>query len=262
MAGCNRLLNHKFATASSSAIGVDSITSFADAATHSDDTAPRGDLDEDEDKDRLLVPPNTAVSTSDSDAGVEWRLEGTLTPAAIAISQDGWSYPSSYLDSFPDPSLAHARRGTHWTYDGPAYAAFVSALRQPLSAHQPSTLSFSGGIVSNNGETDVHDLSLIYAPTSTSSHRGGDPVCQPQPILPAHRIILIEGPYTLLDQGAFSQAARLLDERWVLECSESVAMDRIVSKHVESRHLGNEEGVRRTAKDNYMPSEYYQSCLK
>ncbi|OMJ11565.1 putative uridine kinase [Smittium culicis] len=31
---------------------------------------------------------------------------------------DGFHLPKSELDKFPDPKLAHSRRGAHWTFDG------------------------------------------------------------------------------------------------------------------------------------------------
>lgn len=37
---------------------------------------------------------------------------------AIVVPLDGWHLPRCALDTFPDPKLAHDRRGIHWTFDG------------------------------------------------------------------------------------------------------------------------------------------------
>lgn len=43
------------------------------------------------------------------------------TPVGIVVPLDGWHFTRSTLDSFPDPKLAHDRRGAHWTFDGDSH---------------------------------------------------------------------------------------------------------------------------------------------
>jgi pantothenate kinase len=52
---------------------------------------------------------------------------------AILVGQDGWHLTRSQLDAFPDPKLAHDRRGIHWTFDGMAYLEYIKQLRTDSS---------------------------------------------------------------------------------------------------------------------------------
>ena len=175
--------------------------------------------------------------------------------------------------------MAHRRRGTHWTYDGPAYEAFVAALRQPLPAHR-STLesdatarlgeierqpSYSlkethpeteGENLINGNQVptlDIYGLTILRAPSFSRADE--DPIPSSVPILPSQRIVIIEGPYTLLDVQPFSSAAQMLDEKWLLECEERVAMERVVRQYVECGSC--QEEARERAKTNCMPSTWY-----
>lgn len=70
----------------------------------------------------------------------------------------------------------------------------------------------------------------IFAPSF--SHTKKDPIPNDIAILPSHTIIIIEGLYANVDEGAWSKAAALYDERWVIECPESLARARLIERHV------------------------------
>ena len=143
---------------------------------------------------------------------------------------DGWHYPRSRLDQFEDPKLAHERRGAHWTFDAESYVEFVRELRKPVTPD-----------------------SVILAPSF--SHAEKDPVYDAIQVLPEHRIVLIEGLYTLLTIEPWAQASELLDEAWFIDIDEDEAELRLVRRHVESGISSNPKDARARARENDIPSE-------
>ncbi|BGP38586.1 hypothetical protein JCM10450v2_002535 [Rhodotorula kratochvilovae] len=131
---------------------------------------------------------------------------------AVAVGLDGWHFPREALDRFPDPTEARRRRGAAFTFDAEAYVSFVRSLR-----------------------TKPH---LHAVPYPTFSHALKDPQLCPQPspspILPSHRMIVIEGLYCLLDVELWSEAARILDERIWVDVEREVARERLVKRHLHS----------------------------
>ncbi|TFK47982.1 P-loop containing nucleoside triphosphate hydrolase protein [Heliocybe sulcata] len=134
--------------------------------------------------------------------------EGSEETAAL-VGLDGWHLTRAQLDAFPDPKLAHDRRGAHWTFDGDAYVEFVKSLRQPLS-----------------------ESSVITAPSF--DHALKDPSPHAVSIRSHHRIVVIEGLYTFLSIDPWSHAGELLDERWLVDISVDEATKRLVKRHVIS----------------------------
>lgn len=64
------------------------------------------------------------------------------------------------------------------------------------------------------------------------SHSLKDPVNDDVAIQQHHRIVLFEGLYANVDDGEWARAARLFDERWVVECDEHTARTRLIARHV------------------------------
>ncbi|KAI0651405.1 P-loop containing nucleoside triphosphate hydrolase protein [Trametes meyenii] len=143
----------------------------------------------------------------------------TGKPIAAYIGLDGWHLTRAQLDTFPDPKLAHDRRGAHWTFDGEGYVKFVRALRRPV-------------INSMDDEESIPKDQIVYAPSF--SHEKKDPVFDAIPIYPHHRLLIIEGLYTFLFIPPWSEAAELLDERWYIEIGEGEAERRLVIRHVRT----------------------------
>lgn len=138
---------------------------------------------------------------------------------AILVGLDGWHLTRAQLDAFPDPKLAHDRRGAHWTFDGEAYAEFVRELRVPLSDLTSATAPGA-------------DTPVIYAPSF--SHELKDPSPRAVAIYPYHRLVIIEGLYGFLRIGPWKEAGEHLDERWWVEIGETEAKERLVKRHVSS----------------------------
>ncbi|GAA5822486.1 hypothetical protein JCM5353_000525 [Sporobolomyces roseus] len=127
---------------------------------------------------------------------------------AVAVGLDGWHHSRAELDAFPDPSEARRRRGAAFTFDARSYVSFVRNLRSnPI---------------------------LPSVPFPLFSHAVKDPTPSPSPILPNHRIIIIEGLYTLLDIEPWSEATKELDVKIWVECERSVARERLIERHLES----------------------------
>ncbi|KAF8972543.1 P-loop containing nucleoside triphosphate hydrolase protein [Flammula alnicola] len=122
----------------------------------------------------------------------------------ILIGLDGWHLSRAQLDVFPDPQAAHDRRGSHWTFDGAGYVAFLRQLR----------------------DTTITDV--ITAPSF--DHALKDPT--PVSIYPYHRIVIIEGLYVFLAIHPWSDGGFMLDERWFIEVDPAVARTRLIGRHV------------------------------
>ncbi|KAL5518390.1 hypothetical protein ACEPAH_72 [Sanghuangporus vaninii] len=129
----------------------------------------------------------------------------------VLIGLDGWHLTRAQLDAMPDPKLAHDRRGAHWTFDGNGYVAFVKSIRERLS-------------------TDMANQRVLRAPTF--DHATKDPEPDTVVVLPAHRLVVIEGLYTFLSTDPWVRAGELLDERWFIDIDIEEAKRRLVKRHV------------------------------
>lgn len=138
-----------------------------------------------------------------------------------------------------DPKLAHDRRGIHWTFDALAYVDFVARLRYPIAptidhVHPPPA--------------------VIYAPSF--DHALKDPTPDAVVIKPAHRIVVIEGLYTMLDIDPWRQAAALMDERWWVQIDPARAKTRLVKRHVQTGVAKDMDEAVWRAENNDEDSEY------
>ncbi|KAI0046118.1 P-loop containing nucleoside triphosphate hydrolase protein [Auriscalpium vulgare] len=159
-------------------------------------------------------------------------LDAAAPGRAVLVGLDGWHLTRAQLDALPDPQLAHDRRGIHWTFDAPAYVSFVRALRQPVAADA--------------------DAEPITAPSF--DHAVKDPTPHAVSVLPAHRIVVIEGLYTFLSIQPWAEAGLLLDERWWVELEEQEATRRLVKRHVVSGVAKDLDEAHWRADENDMPN--------
>ena len=150
---------------------------------------------------------------------------------AIVVGLDGWHYSRSELDAMPDAQLAHERRGAPWTFDAEAYVAFVHALRQDVTK----------------------DSGMLRAPGF--DHADKDPTPGAVCVEPAHRIVIIEGLYTLLSTAPWREAGVLLDERWLLRVDAIKARERLIGRHVATGVAGDREEAMWRAGENDGPSK-------
>ncbi|WWD17380.1 hypothetical protein CI109_101821 [Kwoniella shandongensis] len=139
--------------------------------------------------------------------------QGKDDEVAICVGLDGWHHSRKELDGFDDPTEAHWRRGAAFTFDLPSYHTFLSLLRLPIDPHASTPLGI---------------------PFPTFSHSTKDPQPSPYPILSRHRIILIEGLYTLLDQVGWKECAEMMDVKVYVDVDEEEARGRVVRRNFEA----------------------------
>lgn len=144
----------------------------------------------------LVVAKVNALLAADS---------ATHPTSAILVGLDGWHLTRAQLDAMSDPKLAHDRRGAHWTFDGPSYVEFAKLLRQPATA-------------------------VITAPSF--DHALKDPTPHAVSIYPSHRLVVIEGLYSMLKHDIWEEGAQLMDERWWIQVDLEEARQRLVKRHV------------------------------
>lgn len=162
---------------------------------------------------------------------------------AILVGLDGWHLSRAQLDAFPDPKIAHDRRGAHWTFDGTAYAEFISELRVPI--HRTPE-----GLASHL---------IIKAPSF--DHALKDPSPGAVSILPHHRIVVIEGLYTFLSIDPWRTAGDSLDERWFIDVDFEIAKRRLVKRHVVTGVAKDMDEAIWRADNNDIPSKWSSSLL-
>lgn len=121
------------------------------------------------------------------------------------------------LSSEQDPSEARRRRGAAFTFNALSYVSFVKALRS--------------------------DPVLPSVPFPVFSHAVKDPTDSLSPILPHHRIVVIEGLYTLLNVEPWIEATKELDVKVWVECDRKVARERLIERHLESGIEPNREAA-------------------
>lgn len=171
-----------------------------------------------------IVPPSLADNSPDEKAAA-------ASPSAVLVGLDGWHLTRAQLDAFPDPKMAHDRRGIHWTFDGPGYVSFVKALRRPFS-HVSAP--------------------VITAPSF--DHALKDPSPDAVTIHPDHRIVVIEGLYTFLSIDPWAEAGKMLDERWFVALDIEEASRRLVKRHVATGVANDIKEAIWRAEENDMPS--------
>ncbi|GAA5946949.1 hypothetical protein JCM3765_002088 [Sporobolomyces pararoseus] len=145
------------------------------------------------------------------------KAESTNNNLAVAVGLDGWHHSREELDRFPDPAEARRRRGAAFTFNALSYVAFVKALRS--------------------------DPVLPFVPFPVFSHAVKDPTHSSTPILPQHRIVVIEGLYTLLNIDPWLEATQELDVKVWVECDRKVARERLIERHLESGIEPNREAA-------------------
>ncbi|WVN88313.1 uncharacterized protein L203_103518 [Cryptococcus depauperatus CBS 7841] len=130
---------------------------------------------------------------------------------AVTVGLDGWHYSRKELDDFDDPKEAHWRRGAAFTFDLSSYLAFLSLLRLPLHPNPPKEIPFP-----------------------TFDHAAKDPAPSAYPILPRHRIIVVEGLYTLLDMPGWRKCADMMDIGVWVDVEEEIARERVIKRNWEA----------------------------
>lgn len=123
----------------------------------------------------------------------------------------------------PNAEEAHYRRGAAFTFDGAGYLELVRKLREPIC---PET-------------------GTIRAPSF--DHAVKDPVENDIAIPASVRVVLLEGNYVAMNDGAWKEARDLVSEVWFVDVSEETAVERLVERHVRAGISGDEQHARKRA---------------
>ncbi|MEU4660004.1 nucleoside/nucleotide kinase family protein [Streptomyces sp. NPDC023723] len=130
------------------------------------------------------------------------ELNGAGEPWAAHVPMDGFHLADAELDRLG----RRDRKGAPDTFDAAGYAALLRRLR----ADDP-------------GE-------VVYAPGFERVLE--QPIAGAVPVGPAARLVVTEGNYLLLDDGAWSRVRRALDEVWFCDLDETERVRRLTARHV------------------------------
>ncbi|RAO66534.1 uncharacterized protein BHQ10_002546 [Talaromyces amestolkiae] len=136
---------------------------------------------------------------------------------AVAISMDGFHFPRSVLDQFPNREEAYTRRGAPWTFDAARCVDFVRRLRV-----------FADTVPIGDGKSKE----VLYAPSF--SHADKDPVSDAITISDNYSIIIIEGNYLLLDEPQWREITVFVDLRIFIQVDLREVRERLARRHVDS----------------------------
>jgi pantothenate kinase len=132
-------------------------------------------------------------------------------PWAAQVPMDGFHQADTELDRLG----LRDRKGAPATFDAAGYAALLRRLRE------------------DTGE-------VVYAPGFERVLE--QPLAGAIPVEPAVRLVVTEGNYLLLPDGAWSRVRPALDEVWFCEIDEAERIRRLVARH-EKFGKGHEEAV-------------------
>ena len=129
-------------------------------------------------------------------------LQCAFADMSIVLPMDAFHLAGSELQR-----LGRAgRKGAPDTFDAAGYLALLRRLRDPGQA----------------GET-------VYAPEFRREIE--EAVAGAIAIEPRHRLVITEGNYLLVEQGAWRGVAALLDECWYVEVDDQLRNQRLVRRH-------------------------------
>ena len=126
--------------------------------------------------------------------------------AAQVVPMDGFHLANSELHRLG----RHGRKGAPDTFDAAGFADLLSRLHR-------------------QGKNGVDEW--VYAPEYRRELE--EAVAGAIGICPGTRLIITEGNYLLLDQGAWAGVAALLDECWYVEVDDAMRIERLTCRHVQ-----------------------------
>ena len=147
----------------------------------------------------IAGPPGSGKTTF-----ARWLAE-RIGPAAAYVPMDGFHLANSEL----------ARLG--------------------LSSRKGSPPSFDSAGFANALARLAERSDIVYLPAF--AHGGGgttDAIAGAIPVAPEAPLIVVEGNYLLLDEGAWRAARGLLDEAWYVDLPEHLCRTRLIRRHIET----------------------------
>jgi len=134
---------------------------------------------------------------------------------------DGFHYYKKQLDCLPDPVKAHRYRGAYWTFDAQLFVDNVKTLRENETAFFPSF-----------------------------DHSVGDPIENSIHIEKSHRVVIVEGLYTLLfTEPIWKELQKYFHQFWFIDIDKETCYKRVVERHIKTLGLSRPDAEFR-ARDN------------
>ncbi|KAI3898661.1 hypothetical protein MKW98_000774 [Papaver atlanticum] len=124
---------------------------------------------------------------------------------AIVLPMDGFHLFRHQLDKMENSEEAHARRGAPWTFDPELLLKCLRSLRTEGSVYAPS---FDHGV--------------------------GDPIEDDIIVTLQHKLVIVEGNYLLLEEGAWKEVSSVFDEKWFIDIDIDTAMQRVLKRHIST----------------------------
>lgn len=143
----------------------------------------------------LVGSPGSGKSTLAS------ALQQQFPDTTQIIPMDGFHLSNSVLRR---QGLAH-RKGAQDTFDSGGYVALLARL------------------------LDSYEKETVYAPEFIREIE--EPIANSIEILPTTRLIITEGNYLLLLDGAWANVRGYLDESWYINVDSSIRTERLVKRH-------------------------------
>jgi pantothenate kinase len=143
----------------------------------------------------LVGAPGSGKST------LALALQQALPRRAQVVPMDGFHLANAELQR-----LGRAdRKGAPDTFDAAGYVALLRRLREQRADE------------------------IVYAPEFRREIE--EPVAGAIAVLPQTQLLVTEGNYLLLQEGAWAEVAPLLDEVWYVEVDDAVRVERLVQRH-------------------------------
>lgn len=131
-------------------------------------------------------------------------LDALPTGRAQVVPMDGFHLANAELRR-----LGRAdRKGAPDTFDSAGYVALLQRLRE--QGNRPGS-------------------EIVYAPEFRREIE--EPIAGAIAVLPQTQLVITEGNYLLLDEGAWAGAAPLLDEVWYVDVDDDLRRERLVRRH-------------------------------
>lgn len=150
----------------------------------------------------------------------------------MALSMDGFHLSKAELGQLPNPHAAFARRGAPWTFDTDKLLKRLQLLR------------------------DVAGREVVQWPGF--EHEIGAPVEGAYSVLPATRLVLVEGLYLLHQNDEWKAIGQFFDDRWYLDTDFEVAMERLAHRHMSAWNLTRAEAQSRIEANDRLNAEIVQ----
>ena len=147
----------------------------------------------------------------------------------MALGMDGFHLSQAELRRMPDPETAFARRGAPWTFDVPALAARLHAMRGAAGQQ--------------------------VIPWPEFRHEIGDPVEGAFTVAAQTRLVLVEGLYLLCQDEGWEAVSSMFDERWYLETPIDVSLERLTVRHMAAWGLTRPEAEARVITNDRLNAE-------